>query len=214
MTHKNDRVLSVKELSRVEGEGALYLRASGNRVEEARLDIYEPPRFFEAFLRGRAYTEPPPRARRRAGHRGLGRRVRLPRSPVPGRPAGAVPARHALAVVVDAVRVLGSERPHPGQVHRFVVDRPGTAAGHGSQLARLRPRRRDRPGRSPGPERGHGLALPGGHPSRERPDPGKQAQPQVRSQVNSPWPKVTRFRDLSPCRDGHYGGNSPGIVQV
>src|SRR3974377_2393901 len=59
MTHKNDRVLSVKELARVEGEGALYLRASGHRVEEARLDIYEPPRFFEAFLRGRAYTEPP-----------------------------------------------------------------------------------------------------------------------------------------------------------
>jgi len=28
-------------------------------VEEVRLDIYEPPRFFEAFLRGRAYTEPP-----------------------------------------------------------------------------------------------------------------------------------------------------------
>ncbi len=59
MTHKNDRVLSVKELARIEGEGALYLRASGNRVEEARLDIYEPPRFFEAFLRGRSYTEPP-----------------------------------------------------------------------------------------------------------------------------------------------------------
>ena len=53
MTHKNDRVLSVKELARVEGEGALYLRARGDRVEEARLDIYEPPRFFEAFLRGR-----------------------------------------------------------------------------------------------------------------------------------------------------------------
>jgi sulfhydrogenase subunit alpha len=59
VSHKNDRVLSVKELARVEGEGALYLRARGNRVEEARLDIYEPPRFFEAFLRGRAYTEPP-----------------------------------------------------------------------------------------------------------------------------------------------------------
>jgi sulfhydrogenase subunit alpha len=59
MTHKNDRVLSVTELARVEGEGALYIRASGNTVEEARLDIYEPPRFFEAFLRGRAYTEPP-----------------------------------------------------------------------------------------------------------------------------------------------------------
>src|SRR3974390_2075520 len=59
MTHKNDRVLSVKELARGDGEGPLSLRASGNRVEEARLDIYEPPRFFEAFLRGRSYTEPP-----------------------------------------------------------------------------------------------------------------------------------------------------------
>ena len=46
------------KLARVEGEGALYIRASGNKVEEARLDIYV-PRFFEAFLRGRAYTEPP-----------------------------------------------------------------------------------------------------------------------------------------------------------
>jgi len=59
MTHKNERVLSVAELSRVEGEGALYIRTAGDRVEEARLDIYEPPRFFEAFLRGRAHTEPP-----------------------------------------------------------------------------------------------------------------------------------------------------------
>jgi sulfhydrogenase subunit alpha len=59
MTHKNERVLSVAELARVEGEGALYVRTVGDRVEEARLDIYEPPRFFEAFLRGRGYTEPP-----------------------------------------------------------------------------------------------------------------------------------------------------------
>ena len=36
----------------------------------------------------------------------------------------------ALAVVVDAVR---AEPPHPGTVHRFVVDRPGT---RGSRAAR------------------------------------------------------------------------------
>ncbi|MFJ8200820.1 Ni/Fe hydrogenase subunit alpha [Streptomyces sp. NPDC096152] len=59
MTHRGSRVLRVGALARVEGEGALHLRLAGDRVEEARLRIYEPPRFFEAFLRGRAYTEPP-----------------------------------------------------------------------------------------------------------------------------------------------------------
>jgi hydrogenase maturation protease len=34
-----------------------------------------------------------------------------------------------LAVVIDAVRVPGSGPPHPGQVHRFTVDRPGPGTG-------------------------------------------------------------------------------------
>ncbi|WP_030172082.1 Ni/Fe hydrogenase subunit alpha [Spirillospora albida] len=59
MTHRHDRTLKVGELARVEGEGALYVRVRGGDVAEVRLDIYEPPRFFEAFLRGRAHTEPP-----------------------------------------------------------------------------------------------------------------------------------------------------------
>ncbi|NGO44883.1 Ni/Fe hydrogenase subunit alpha [Streptomyces ureilyticus] len=59
MTHRGSRVLRVGSLSRVEGEGALRLHVHDGTVTEARLDIYEPPRFFEAFLRGRAYTEPP-----------------------------------------------------------------------------------------------------------------------------------------------------------
>jgi sulfhydrogenase subunit alpha len=59
MTHRHDRTLSARGLARVEGEGGLYVRVQDGRVDEVRLDIYEPPRFFEAFLRGRAYTEPP-----------------------------------------------------------------------------------------------------------------------------------------------------------
>lgn len=53
------RVLRIPALTRVEGEAALRLRILDGTVTEARLKIYEPPRFFEAFLRGRAHTEPP-----------------------------------------------------------------------------------------------------------------------------------------------------------
>jgi len=37
----------------------MHVRVRGDRVDDVRLEIYEPPRFFEAFLRGRKYTEPP-----------------------------------------------------------------------------------------------------------------------------------------------------------
>ncbi|MHB9864149.1 Ni/Fe hydrogenase subunit alpha [Streptomyces sp. YIM S03343] len=59
MTHRGSRVLHVGSLSRVEGEGALSLHVHDGTVTQAQLQIYEPPRFFEAFLRGRSYTEPP-----------------------------------------------------------------------------------------------------------------------------------------------------------
>ena len=59
MEHRGYRTLVTTGLARVEGEGSMYVRVAGGLVEEVRLDIYEPPRFFEAFLRGRSYTEPP-----------------------------------------------------------------------------------------------------------------------------------------------------------
>jgi sulfhydrogenase subunit alpha len=59
MTHREDRSLRVAALARVEGEGAMRVRVERGVVTDVGLDIYEPPRFFEALLRGRAYTEPP-----------------------------------------------------------------------------------------------------------------------------------------------------------
>ena len=53
------RTIRTDYLARVEGEGAMHVTIEDGRVGEVRLDIYEPPRFFEAFLRGRAFTEAP-----------------------------------------------------------------------------------------------------------------------------------------------------------
>ncbi len=56
---KTTRTVKVDYLARVEGEGALYIRLRGDRVEDVKLKIFEPPRLFEAFLRGRHFMEAP-----------------------------------------------------------------------------------------------------------------------------------------------------------
>ena len=57
MTHKTLN-LNVPTLTRVEGEGAMHVTVEDGEVTDVKLEIYEPPRMFEAFLRGRSYTEP------------------------------------------------------------------------------------------------------------------------------------------------------------
>jgi sulfhydrogenase subunit alpha len=54
-----DREILTEVLARVEGEGAMEVRIRDGQVQDVRLRIYEPPRFFEAFLRGRRFTEVP-----------------------------------------------------------------------------------------------------------------------------------------------------------
>jgi coenzyme F420-reducing hydrogenase alpha subunit len=56
---KKSRTIQVDYLARVEGEGALYVRVKNGQVSEVQLKIFEPPRFFEAFLRGRRAQEAP-----------------------------------------------------------------------------------------------------------------------------------------------------------
>jgi len=59
MSGRGGRTITVDTLARVEGEGALYIKMAGDRVADVKLKIYEPPRLFEAFLRGRHFSEAP-----------------------------------------------------------------------------------------------------------------------------------------------------------
>ena len=51
------KTISVDYIARVEGESSLDLRIRDGTVESVRLSIFEPPRFFEALLRGRGFGE-------------------------------------------------------------------------------------------------------------------------------------------------------------
>ncbi len=62
-----NKAIKVDYLSRVEGEGSLYVKIKDNSVVDVKLKIFEPPRFFEAFLRGRTFGEAPDIAARICG---------------------------------------------------------------------------------------------------------------------------------------------------
>jgi len=51
--------VQVGALARVEGEGALRVEVHDGMVTDVALNIFEPPRFFEALLRGRRHSEAP-----------------------------------------------------------------------------------------------------------------------------------------------------------
>ena len=51
------KTINVDFLARVEGEGGLRITFDGRSVRDVQLRIFEPPRFFEAFLRGRSFME-------------------------------------------------------------------------------------------------------------------------------------------------------------
>jgi sulfhydrogenase subunit alpha len=53
------RQISVDYLARVEGEGSMKVKVVDNVIEDVEFSIFEPPRFFEAFMRGRPYGEAP-----------------------------------------------------------------------------------------------------------------------------------------------------------
>jgi sulfhydrogenase subunit alpha len=59
MATRKTKTIKTDYLARVEGEGAMHVTIEDGHVADVKLRIYEPPRFFEAFLRGRGFAEAP-----------------------------------------------------------------------------------------------------------------------------------------------------------
>jgi len=59
MNDATTRTITVKAMARVEGEGGLTIRFRDGVPESVELRIFEAPRFYEAFLRGRSAVEAP-----------------------------------------------------------------------------------------------------------------------------------------------------------
>jgi coenzyme F420-reducing hydrogenase alpha subunit len=89
-TQTRSRRIRTAALARVEGEGAMSVRIRGREVLDVQLRIYEPPRFFEALLKGRSYTEVPDITARICGI-----------CPVAYQTSGSLAIEQACGVVVD-----------------------------------------------------------------------------------------------------------------
>jgi coenzyme F420-reducing hydrogenase alpha subunit len=90
------RTISVEALGRIEGEAGLTLRLREGAVADVRLNVFEPPRFFEALLRGRGYAEVPDIVARICGICPVAHQITACRA-----------IEHAFGVTIDpAVRLL------------------------------------------------------------------------------------------------------------
>jgi coenzyme F420-reducing hydrogenase alpha subunit len=93
MTRKS---VAVEFLARVEGEGGLTVKVRDGLVKDVTVDIFEPPRLFEGFLRGRTHLEAPDITARICGI-----------CPVAYQTASAQAMEDALNIAVDArIRAL------------------------------------------------------------------------------------------------------------
>ena len=92
--------IRVDALARVEGEGGIELRVENGRVLDRRFRIFEPPRFFEAFLEGRSYTEVPD---------------------ITARICGICPVAYQMSSVLALERALGIEVDEPVRMLRRLI---------------------------------------------------------------------------------------------
>ena len=128
------RTIRTDYLARVEGEGALHVRVRNGEVVEARLEIFEPPRFFEAFLRGRSFDEVPDITARICGI-----------CPVAYQMSSARAIEDAFGVEVGRA----AARPAAADLLRGVGREPRAPRLHAARARLPRLRERDRDGEGP-----------------------------------------------------------------
>ena len=194
-----DREILTEALARVEGEGAMHVRLRDGRSRTCGCAIYEPPRFFEAFLRGRALHRGPRHHGAHLRHlpgrlpdeldRGDGGRLRRRGRAEPVRAlrrllyCGEWIESHALHVfMLHAPDFLGYESAFEmARDHRAIVERRA-AAQEGGQRADARRRR----ARDPSRQRPRRRLLPRPDARRARAGGGAaRARPRVRAA--RPW---------------------------
>ena len=110
------RRIRTDALARVEGEGAMYVRISDGEVDDVKLRIYEPPRFFEALLRGRSYTEPPD---------------------ITARICGICPVAYQLSACAAIEDACGVQVPEPIEMLRRLIYCGEWVESHGLHVAML-----------------------------------------------------------------------------
>ncbi len=94
------RTIKTDYLARVEGEGAMAIRLRDGTVEHVELRIFEPPRFFEALLRGRSFLEAPD---------------------ITARICGICPVAYQMSAVQAMESLCGVEVPEPLRILRRIL---------------------------------------------------------------------------------------------
>ena len=186
------RRIEVGALARVEGEGALHLVLEGDRVVDLRLEIYEPPRFFEALARGRRADELPDLMARICGI-----------CPV----AYQMSAVHAIEAAWGVAHRSDRARAAPALL-RGRVDREPPAAHDVPRGARLpRPRRRDGDrAPPPQPRRARAAAAQARQP---HPDPARRALGESGRRAHRRLPPHPDARGAARARATSCGPRAP-----
>ena len=187
MTHRAGAgPLGTKALTRVEGEGAMHVEIVDGHLEGVTLQIYEPPRFYEGFLRGRGHTEPPDITARICGI-----------CPVAYQMSACLAIEQACRVEVTD----GNRRAAPTPVLRRVDREPHVAHPHAPRPGLPRRRQRRRSGR----------ARPSGGRTRTRAEEDRQRTARAGRRPRDPPGERAGRRLLPPADPGRAGERSdPG----